>query len=59
MCFSNVEKVFLGNMLDKNSYIFFYKDRELMEVELNDNNIVIGKWWMKLELGCLVSEVGW
>ncbi|AIF98139.1 methyltransferase domain-containing protein [Alteromonas australica] len=57
--FSNVEKVFLGNMPDKNSYLSFYKDREPTETELNDNNTAIGKWRTKSELGRLANEAGW
>jgi cyclopropane fatty-acyl-phospholipid synthase-like methyltransferase len=56
--FSHLERVFIGNLPDKERASEFYKDN-LNKKELNDSNSQIGIWRSKNEFEILAKEAGW
>jgi len=56
--FKNIERLFIGNLPDKDLAQDFYK-KNLNEKELNDNNSQIGIWRSKIEFEALAKEAGW
>jgi cyclopropane fatty-acyl-phospholipid synthase-like methyltransferase len=57
--FRAVERVFIGNLPDKEKASSFYKDKPVSEEELGDNQSQIGIWRTRQEFEALAAEAGW
>jgi hypothetical protein len=57
--FSNLKKVFIGNMPDKANVAKFYRDRTASPEELGDCSTAIGVWRTRAEFSELAEAAGW
>lgn len=57
--FSNVQRVFIGNLPDRERADRFYKNGMASELELKDSQSQIGIWRTRQEFEALAAEAGW
>jgi len=57
--FINVEKVFIGNLPDKDRAASFYKDKQASAEEMADHESQIGIWRSQSEFAKLAGDAGW
>ena len=57
--FSHVNKVYIGNLPDRDKLDLFYKENRPSEAELSDHASRIGIWRSKREFEALANAAGW
>ena len=57
--FINVQRIYIGNLPDKDRAACFFKERQYSEEELSDNTTAIGLWRTQNEFEQLAREGGW
>lgn len=57
--FTNIEKIYIGNIPDKERSKKFYLEKQPSEEELLDCCTAIGRWYTRSEFEKLANRVGW
>ncbi len=57
--FTNVQRVFIGNLPDKDRAASFYKTKQISAEEMADHASQIGIWRTQSEFAELASDAGW
>jgi hypothetical protein len=57
--FSNVQRVFVGNLPDRDRADAFYREKRPSAQELSDNETAIGTWRTKNEFATMCENAGW
>lgn len=54
----NVEKIYIGNIPNKDKAKDFFSNRNILDYDLNDPKTPIGMWWIPEDLLMICNEIG-